>query len=92
MRDETRELPANRTQQLPRTIAIRQTRRIAVGVVGGVFVALGIVLIPLPGPGSLLILLGLTILSWEFRWAKRLLFEAKRRWRELKARRRARAP
>jgi hypothetical protein len=45
-------------------------------------------LIPLPGPWTIPpILLGLTILSWEFRWAKRALFEMRRRWREVLARR-----
>jgi uncharacterized protein (TIGR02611 family) len=33
----------------------------------------GVALIPLPGPGLLVIAIGLALLSLEFRWAERLL-------------------
>ena len=46
--------------------------RIGVGAVGGTTVALGVALIPLPGPGSLVALGGLGILATEFEGAKRL--------------------
>jgi len=46
--------------------------RAAVGVTGGATVALGVVLIPLPGPGALVVLGGLAILGSEFEGAKRL--------------------
>ena len=52
-------------------------------IVGGLIIALGIVLLPLPGPGWLIILAGLATLSMEFRWARKaLLFtrEQVRRW------------
>jgi uncharacterized protein (TIGR02611 family) len=47
--------------------------RIAVAVVGVAVVALGIFLLPFPGPGWLVIFLGLGILATEFAWAERLL-------------------
>lgn len=44
----------------------------------GVLVALaGVALLPLPGPGSVVILLGLAILAIEFPWARRWLKMAK---------------
>ncbi len=46
--------------------------RTAVGVTGGATVALGVVLIPLPGPGALIALGGLAILGSEFEGAKRV--------------------
>jgi uncharacterized protein (TIGR02611 family) len=46
--------------------------RTGVGVVGGTTVALGVVLIPLPGPGSLVALGGLGILATEFEGAKKV--------------------
>jgi uncharacterized protein (TIGR02611 family) len=46
--------------------------RVGVGAVGGTTVALGVVLIPLPGPGSLVALGGLGILATEFEGAKRV--------------------
>jgi uncharacterized protein (TIGR02611 family) len=47
--------------------------RIAVGVFGGLVVALGVVAIPLPGPGWLIVIAGLFVLATEFLWAERLL-------------------
>ena len=47
--------------------------RVAVGVVGAAVVLLGIALIPLPGPGWLIVFGGLALLSTEFAWAGRLL-------------------
>ena len=51
----------------------RLTLQIIVGIVGCCVVALGIVLIPFPGPGWLIVLGGLAILAIEFVWARRLL-------------------
>lgn len=48
------------------------TYRIAVAVLGGAVVVLGVVLIPLPGPGWLIVFAGLAILATEFAWAERL--------------------
>lgn len=52
--------------------------RIVVGVVGAAIVLGGIVLIPLPGPGWLIVFAGLALLSTEFEWAGRLLDFARR--------------
>ena len=49
----------------------RLVRKAAVGVVGGTVVATGIVLMPLPGPGTLIVFGGLAILGTEFDVAKR---------------------
>jgi uncharacterized protein (TIGR02611 family) len=47
--------------------------KLFVGVFGALVVALGLVLIPLPGPGWALVILGLAIWAVEFVWAKHLL-------------------
>jgi hypothetical protein len=49
------------------------SRKVVVGAAGTATVALGIVLVPLPGPGTVLILGGLAILRREFPAAGRLL-------------------
>jgi uncharacterized protein (TIGR02611 family) len=57
--------------------------RVAVTLIGGAVIAVGIVLLPLPGPGWLIIFGGLGILGSEYSWAKRLLTWARghvRRW------------
>ncbi len=53
--------------------ATRWAYRTAVAVVGTAVVALGVVLLPLPGPGWLIIFAGLAVLATEFAWAQRLL-------------------
>lgn len=57
----------------------RLAYRITVGVLGTAVVLLGIVLLPAPGPGWLIIFFGLGILASEFEWAQRLLRYAKAR-------------
>ena len=44
-----------------------------VALIGAAIVVTGIVLLPLPGPGWLIIFLGLGIWASEFHWAARLL-------------------
>jgi uncharacterized protein (TIGR02611 family) len=40
-----------------------------VGVAGGAVVLLGLILIPLPGPGIPVVIAGIVLLSTEFEWA-----------------------
>jgi uncharacterized protein (TIGR02611 family) len=52
--------------------------RIAVALAGALVVGVGIFLIPLPGPGWLIVIGGLAIWAVEFAWARRLLAFTKR--------------
>lgn len=52
---------------------MRQARRLAVAMVGFTVMLLGVVMLVTPGPGWLMILLGLGILGVECVWARRLL-------------------
>jgi len=52
--------------------------RIIVGLVGALVVILGLILVPLPGQGWLVVLLGLVILASEFEFAQRWLHLLKR--------------
>jgi uncharacterized protein (TIGR02611 family) len=47
--------------------------KLFVSLAGAVVVGIGVVLIPLPGPGWLLVIAGLGIWAVEFHWARRLL-------------------
>ena len=51
----------------------RMILRISVAIAGLAVVALGILLIPLPGPGWFIVIGGLAIWAIEFTWAKKLL-------------------
>ncbi len=51
---------------------LRSVYRVSVGILGGSIAALGLLLVPLPGPGWLVVFLGLAILGTEFTWARRL--------------------
>jgi uncharacterized protein (TIGR02611 family) len=57
----------------------RSGKRIAVTIVGFAVLVIGIVLIPLPGPGWAIVFGGLAILATEYVWAQRLLNYAKRK-------------
>jgi uncharacterized protein (TIGR02611 family) len=60
--------------------ALRLLFRIGVAVAGTAVLVLGIVLIPYPGPGWLVVFAGLAILATEFSWAGRLLTYARGRY------------
>ena len=67
--------------KLPRSgpLTYRWARRIAVAIVGGTVLAIGIALIVLPGPAFVVIPLGLAILGAEFAWARHWLRKVKQR-------------
>jgi tellurite resistance protein TerC len=60
-------------------VTYRWARRIAVAVVGGTVLLVGVALIVLPGPAFVVIPVGLAILSLEFAWARRWLRKVKER-------------
>lgn len=47
-------------------------KKIIVGIIGAILILTGILLLVLPGPGLVLIALGILVLASEFEWAKRL--------------------
>jgi uncharacterized protein (TIGR02611 family) len=51
----------------------RMALRLVIAAAGGVFVLLGLVLVPLPGPGWAIVIGGLAIWAIEFVWARHLL-------------------
>lgn len=53
--------------------ALRQAKKATIGIAGGLVVLIGIIAIPYPGPGWLIVFAGLAILATEFEWARRLL-------------------
>jgi uncharacterized protein (TIGR02611 family) len=63
----------------------RSGKRVAVTIAGFAVLLAGIALLVLPGPGWLLIFVGLTILATEYVWARRLLNAAKRKAEQAKA-------
>jgi uncharacterized protein (TIGR02611 family) len=58
---------------------LRAVRLIAVTIVGGLLLVAGIAALVLPGPGMLLCILGLIVLSTEYAWAQRSLRWARRK-------------
>ena len=84
--DDTQQFPGKQTQELPKTMVVKQTRRVLVGILGGAIVLVGIILIPLPGPGIIIVLVGLTVLSWEFKTAKRIKHQMRMKVKDLRSR------
>lgn len=62
-----------------RPITYRWARRIAVALVGGTVLAIGVALLVLPGPAFVVIPVGLAILGLEFAWARHWLAKVKQR-------------
>ena len=56
----------------------RHAYQAVIAVVGGSVVVGGLLLVPLPGPGWLIVILGLAVLASEFAWARALLDFVKR--------------
>lgn len=65
--------------RIKRNPLTRRVYRLVVALVGAAIVVVGVVLVPAPGPGWLIIFAGLAVLGSEFEWAQRLLAYARRR-------------
>jgi len=53
--------------------AQRRIKRIGIAIGGAAVLLMGVIAIPYPGPGWLIVFAGLAILATEFAWAKRVL-------------------
>jgi uncharacterized protein (TIGR02611 family) len=60
------------------TRAGRLTLKIVVGTLGALLVVGGLIMVPFPGPGWLVVFAGLAVLATEFHWAHRLLAVGRR--------------
>lgn len=65
--------------------ARRQAKRTTIGFLGGLVLVVGIIAVPYPGPGWLIVFAGLAILATEFEWAGRLLYMSRRKYDEWQA-------
>jgi tellurite resistance protein TerC len=52
---------------------LRLARKVAVAILGGSVLAVGVAMIVLPGPAFVVIPVGVALLATEFMWARRLL-------------------
>ncbi|HSW78867.1 MAG TPA: PGPGW domain-containing protein [Candidatus Babeliales bacterium] len=72
---------------------IKIARKTGVTVLGFLLIFIGIALLVLPGPGLIVIIIGLIVLSWEYEWAKHHLHRArnahKKALAKIKSRRKA---
>jgi uncharacterized protein (TIGR02611 family) len=58
----------------------KHTKKVIIGIVGGFVAILGLVLVPYPGPGWLIVFAGLAILATEFVFAQKALDNLKHRY------------
>jgi uncharacterized protein (TIGR02611 family) len=49
------------------------TLKIVIGLIGAVMVVGGLIMVPFPGPGWLVVFAGLAVLATEFHWARKAL-------------------
>jgi uncharacterized protein (TIGR02611 family) len=55
----------------------RHSKRALIGVIGTIVVLAGVIMIPYPGPGWLVVFAGLAVLATEFAFAAQLLQKAR---------------
>jgi uncharacterized protein (TIGR02611 family) len=70
----------------------RAIKRGGVFLIGMTLLVAGAAMLVLPGPGIAVMLLGLVVLSAEFKWAQRILTWARERGRSLKDQAQSRMP
>lgn len=58
-------------------VSYKLAKRIVIAVIGGTILLGGIIMLVTPGPGVLIIALGLAILAVEFAWARHWLREVR---------------
>lgn len=58
----------------------RQSRKVLVAIIGSLVTLIGLVLVPYPGPGWLIVFGGLAILASEFEFAAKLLHYAREKY------------
>jgi len=63
---------------------VEQVRRVFLIIAGFTLLLAGVVMLVTPGPGMLVIFLGLALLAAEFVWARRLMERMKREGLRLK--------
>jgi tellurite resistance protein TerC len=52
-------------------------RKLVVSIIGATIILIGVALLVLPGPGTVVIVLGLALLGTEFLWARLLMKRVK---------------
>lgn len=65
--------------------AQKELKRAIVGIVGGLLLLVGIIAVPYPGPGWLIVFAALALLSTEFEWAQNVLHYARHKYDEWQA-------
>jgi len=60
------------------TVVLSVVKRYSIAAAGFLVLAIGVVLMPLPGPGVLIVLVGILILATQFEWAERRVDQVKR--------------
>jgi uncharacterized protein (TIGR02611 family) len=59
-------------------------KKVAIGIIGGTVLLIGIALLVLPGPAFLVIPAGLAILATEFEWAERWKDRVKKKYQQMR--------
>lgn len=61
-------------------IVLRHGKKVGTAIAGSIVIVVGLILIPYPGPGWLVVFAGLTILATEFEFAARVLAALKQKY------------
>ena len=64
--------------------SLLQAKKLAISVIGATILIIGLAMLVMPGPGFVVIIVGLGILATEFVWASQLLEKAKNHYEKTK--------
>jgi uncharacterized protein (TIGR02611 family) len=62
--------------------AIKKIKRLIVSIFGFTILIIGLAMLILPGPGLIIIPIGLAVLATEYLWARNLLNKVKKRFKK----------
>ncbi|MEE8328931.1 MAG: PGPGW domain-containing protein [Thermodesulfovibrionia bacterium] len=81
---EEKKLSRSMGKKPPKITTLQQAKKVVRVVVGFTILLFGFVLLFLPGPGVLIIVLGLALLGTEFVWARKLMKRFKKQAHNVK--------
>jgi len=81
---EEKKLSSSSGKKPPKITTLQQAKRVVRVVMGFTILLFGFVLLFLPGPGVVIIVLGLALLGTEFVWARKLMKRFKKQAHNVK--------
>lgn len=77
---DPKKIVEHKVRQTYALFLLRHSKRVGVAIIGGLVIIIGLILIPYPGPGWLIVFGGLAVLATEFKFAAKVLEKLKEKY------------